>query len=867
MTATPIQSDEILDEAGNNAVGQIADLEQSIEALTQAADLEKDGKLEDARALYQDVVDHAEDDFLRESAHKALESLAARRIAAPTSEPEAPETAFRGRVAGSEQAAVPEGASSISVGKSVQSGGFANLPIFQKQLFSLIGVQVISVLAIGGLGVALLNSGRTQQLRSQAQSELAVTDVNYNIKINQMGFGFRGQSDNAAIIEAASADAADRDINGELQQQVKRILQNEIQARNIEYATLVGQDRRIIASANANRDGEVFDPDGLVSEVFANPAQIKTSQIVPWSELRAENPPLPEGIDGQDALVRYTVTPVKANDSDRVVGALVSGDIVNGKPAIAANTLSAFDGGYSAVYAALPDGNFQLATSQLGGVNGLQQSIELPNQSVLEAAREASGLPAFGQATLDGRSFIVAAEAIPDSTGDPVALLVRGTPNIGLLETLSSQLWLFPATALLLVGANILLARYLGSAIVNPVKRLQQASRQFSQGDRSIRAQVTTVEEIGQLATSFNEMADSVVRSEAEMLKLAGQRQQEANVQREAKARLQEGIIDFLLDIESARDGDLTVQAALKEGEMGTIADAFNTTIANLRELVAQVQDVAENVQSSASSNEASVQELSDEAKHQVEAAMSALFSAEEMSQAISSVAQSAQDTAEVARQALEFAYNGDQAMSQTVESIDDIRDSVADTSKKVKRLAESSQEISKIVGIISSISEKTNLLAFNASIEAARAGENGQGFRVVADEVRRLAERVTEATKDIEQLVSTIQNETAEVLQTMEKSTTQVVAGTQQVTETKQTLRKLAEISLQIDALVQGITASTVSQSEASQVMTQTMQEVSAIAQNTSNRSQTVSTSLQELVLSARMLQESTAQFQVEEA
>ncbi|MEM7560796.1 MAG: methyl-accepting chemotaxis protein, partial [Planctomycetota bacterium] len=107
----------------------------------------------------------------------------------------------------------------------------------------------------------------------------------------------------------------------------------------------------------------------------------------------------------------------------------------------------------------------------------------------------------------------------------------------------------------------------------------------------------------------------------------------------------------------------------------------------------------------------------------------------------------------------------------------------------------------------------------------------------------------------------------TAEVLQTMEKSTTQVVAGTQQVTETKQTLRKLAEISLQIDALVQGITASTVSQSEASQVMTQTMQEVSAIAQNTSNRSQTVSTSLQELVLSARMLQESTAQFQVEEA
>ncbi|MEO0853555.1 MAG: methyl-accepting chemotaxis protein, partial [Cyanobacteria bacterium J06648_11] len=354
---------------------------------------------------------------------------------------------------------------------------------------------------------------------------------------------------------------------------------------------------------------------------------------------------------------------------------------------------------------------------------------------------------------------------------------------------------------------------------------------------------------------------------EADIKQLALQREAEAEFQKREKTRLQEGVIRLLLDIEGARDGDLTVQAELEEGEMGTVADAFNVTIANLRDLVRQVKTVADGVQHAASTNEVSVQELSTEANHQAEAVTVALMSAEGMSESIESVAQSAQDTADVARQALEYAFSGDQAMTQMVESIDGIRDSVADTSKKVKRLAESSQEISKIVGIISSISEKTNLLAFNASIEAARAGENGQGFRVVADEVRRLAERVTDATKDIEQLVGTIQGETAAVLQTMEQSTNQVVSGTQQVTETKQTLKKLAEISLQIDALVQGITASTVSQTEASRTMTQTMQDVAAIAQTSSERSQTVSTSLQDLVSIAQMLQESTAQFQVGEA
>ncbi|NJL45983.1 MAG: hypothetical protein HC922_10280 [Leptolyngbyaceae cyanobacterium SM2_3_12] len=246
---------------------------------------------------------------------------------------------------------------------------FSNLSVGQKQIAGLFTSEVISVLGLVGVGSFLIVSGGRNQLLNQAQAELSVADIEYNIKINQMGFGFRGQSDNVAIVDVARAYAAGQTISQTDLGTVQQILQNEIKARNIEYATLVGNDLSIIANANTNRRGQRFDPDGLVGTVLQNPRQIKTSSLVSWEELQNEGPPLPEGFAEQDALIRYTVTPVSDPNSGTVVGALVSGDIVNGKDQIPRGAIRPFESGYSAVYQRQEDGGFILTTSLNAGDN------------------------------------------------------------------------------------------------------------------------------------------------------------------------------------------------------------------------------------------------------------------------------------------------------------------------------------------------------------------------------------------------------------------------------------------------------------------------------------------------------------------
>ncbi|NEZ58277.1 methyl-accepting chemotaxis protein [Adonisia turfae] len=334
--------------------------------------------------------------------------------------------------------------------------------------------------------------------------------------------------------------------------------------------------------------------------------------------------------------------------------------------------------------------------------------------------------------------------------------------------------------------------------------------------------------------------------------------------QKSLKENLQKRALELMLEVDPVSQGDLTVRAQVTADEIGTIADSYNATITSLKKIVGQVQIASQQVSTTASQNEASVQDLSQAAQQQTQEITAALEQLDQMVASIRAVAANADQAEAIVQQTTATVESSDVAMDRAVEGILAIRETVAATAKKVKRLGESSQKISGVVNLINEFAAQTNLLALNASIEAARAGEEGRGFAVVADEVRSLAQQSAEATTEIENLVAEIQAETNEVVEAMEMGTEQVVVGTQLVDKTRESLNSIAQVTTEIKDLVNSISQATFSQSESSENMTKVMKDVANIAQKTSADANTVSTSFRELLEISQALQESVRQFKV---
>jgi twitching motility protein PilJ len=389
---------------------------------------------------------------------------------------------------------------------------------------------------------------------------------------------------------------------------------------------------------------------------------------------------------------------------------------------------------------------------------------------------------------------------------------------------------------------------------------MQAQFSKISQGNFNAQATIYSEDEFGQLAANFNQMSRVILTTTKEA-------QRKAEEQEQQKEDLQRQVIRLLDDVEGAARGDLTVQAEVTADVLGAVADSFNLTIQNLREIVLQVKTAATQVNRAFGENETFARSLSSDALRQAEELAVTLNSVQVMTDSIQRVADSAREAEEVARTASVTALKGGEAVDKTVAGILEIRETVAETTRKVKRLAESSQEISKAVALISAIASRTNLLALNASIEAARAGEAGRGFAIVAEEVRQLADRAAKSSKDIEQIVMQIQGETSEVMKAMEEGTQQVIEGTKLAQKAKRSLDDIIQVSNRIDQLVRSITSDTVEQTETSRQVAQVMQSVELTAQETSQEAQRVARSLQNLAGVARDLQTSVERFRVEDA
>ncbi|WP_373539956.1 methyl-accepting chemotaxis protein [Chamaesiphon sp.] len=344
----------------------------------------------------------------------------------------------------------------------------------------------------------------------------------------------------------------------------------------------------------------------------------------------------------------------------------------------------------------------------------------------------------------------------------------------------------------------------------------------------------------------------------------AEQSRQRAETARKENESRQKELLRLLTEIEGASDGDLTVRSEISEGEIAIVGDFFNAIIESLRDIVSTVKTAASQVNGSVGENESEVRLLTTAATKQADQIQQTLAKIEQVTTSIQSVAADARQAATVATSAAATAEVGGQAMERTVQSILQLRETLSETAKKVKRLGESSQQISKVTGLIDQIALQTNLLAINASIEAARAGEEGRGFAVVAEEVGELAAQSAAATKEIEKIVEIIQRETSAVAQAMELSTTQVVEGTQSVEQTKTSLKQIIALSNQMDTFLQSISTATIDQVATSQAVKVDMAAVALISEQTSDSSKQVSTSLQQTVTVAQALQASVGKFKV---
>ncbi len=328
--------------------------------------------------------------------------------------------------------------------------------------------------------------------------------------------------------------------------------------------------------------------------------------------------------------------------------------------------------------------------------------------------------------------------------------------------------------------------------------------------------------------------------------------------------RNQEAILRLLNEMGNLADGDLTVQASVTEDVTGAIADSINFTIEELRTLVRGINSATDQVAKATQDAQAISNRLFEASQRQNKEIQKASSSVLQMAQSINEVSQSAAQSARVAQQSLAAAEKGGQAVQNQIAGMNEIRTQIQDTSKRIKRLGESSLEIGEIVELISDITEQTNVLALNAAIQAASAGEAGRGFTVVAEEVQRLAERSGEATKQIEAIVKTIQADTQDAVAAMEKSTVGVVEGTKLSDAAGQALEEIRRVSRELAELIGGISAQTQKQSASVSDVTRGMQGILKITEETTEGTKQTNVSIGQLTRLAAELRSSVAGFKV---
>ncbi|HEU0001488.1 MAG TPA: methyl-accepting chemotaxis protein [Ktedonobacteraceae bacterium] len=408
------------------------------------------------------------------------------------------------------------------------------------------------------------------------------------------------------------------------------------------------------------------------------------------------------------------------------------------------------------------------------------------------------------------------------------------------------------------LGVNYFVRR----SIQNRLLSLVDVCRNFAGGDRAVRATVAGDDEFAMLAMSLNSLLDNPnFTSGGSPISIGGNSTSGSDA-----AALQAQIEKLLQEVSAVGDGDLRVQAEVTPDTLGVLADSFNYMIEELAKVVGRVQATAVQVTNGTRRILDRSAELAHATEAQVDQISQTTSAVEELATFIQNVAHNARLSAEAAQDALRNANVGQNAVRQSIEGMVLIRENVQETSKKIKRLGERSNEISEIIRIIEDIADQTNLLALNAAIQSAMAGEHGRGFAVVADEIRLLAERSTESTKRIETLVKSIQGDTYEAVVAMEDSTQEVVKGSSLADDAGRALNSIYAAVERQAQMIEDIARAANEQAQVSENVAIAMGEISETTRQTNSGTQEASMSVSYLSELADQLRASVSTFRLPE-
>jgi twitching motility protein PilJ len=379
---------------------------------------------------------------------------------------------------------------------------------------------------------------------------------------------------------------------------------------------------------------------------------------------------------------------------------------------------------------------------------------------------------------------------------------------------------------------------------------IAQVAQLATSGNYQSRVKVTTKEELGQLATGFNTMLDYITTA---LAKAEGERDD-----------LQKRLMVFLVLVSDVGKGDLTKRGEVTADMFGNMADAFNLMIQRFAQLMKQVREGAERVNKSAGMLRDNANQMAGTAKQQADESVKTLSAVEQLASQMRQVAETAGASSESATQVLQATERGREAVQATVQDMQGIRSAVQRMSKQVKALGDRSVEISQIVSTIRDIANQTNLLALNAAIEAAGAGEAGARFAVVADQVRKLAESSTQATREIADLVKVIQTETQDAVVAMEHETQAVEAGSASALRTGEVFNEISGIAQRSSELAQTIASAAVNQTASTDQVGRSIKDFAGGAITTQKATDSARVTVEDMAKLAEGLTSSVAQFKL---